>query len=426
MLELDDRALIDSAAGFFERLRMLSFDGTGITRDAFGPRESAAHELVAQYALTAGLGVERDRVGNLNITLRGRDETGTFVATGSHLDSVPCGGNYDGAAGVAAGLFALSTLARNRIVPPKTIKLFALRGEESAWFGTSWIGSRALFGLLTHADLAQPRVDTGRPLCSYLADVGADLAAIRRRDRLLDASQVAAFIEVHIEQGPVLEARRVPLGIVTEIYGTLRHRRIVCQGEAAHAGATPRELRRDAMVGIADLIMRIDRRWAECVERGQQLVVTHGIVGTNPREHAISRVAGEATTSLDIRSDSEAAVDAFHWTVTNEADEVARTRGVRFIFDPPIVNRTAKMDAGWIRRLAGLCEGEGIACARLPSGAGHDSAVFAAAGVPTAMLFVRNRYGSHNAREDMNLEDFAAATRVLTRALASGDWFPGR
>jgi beta-ureidopropionase / N-carbamoyl-L-amino-acid hydrolase len=116
---------------------------------------------------------------------------------------------------------------------------------------------------------------------------------------------------------------------------------------------------------------------------------------------------------------------AFQRTVAHEADELAHVRGVRFIFDPPIVNRAARMDQRWIERLAGLCETAGIACARLPSGAGHDSAVFAEVGIPTAMLFVRNRHGSHNPREDMALEDFAAATRVLTRALTS-DGFPGR
>src|SRR5205823_10883545 len=112
----------------------------------------------------------------------------------------------------------------------------------------SWIGSHALFGHLGEHDLARPRVDTGRPLRAYLEDVGADVEAIERGDALLRPSDVAAFIETHIEQGPVLEAKGLPLGVVTGIYGNLRHMSVVCRGQAAHAGATPRFLRHDALV----------------------------------------------------------------------------------------------------------------------------------------------------------------------------------
>jgi N-carbamoyl-L-amino-acid hydrolase len=308
-------------------------------------------------------------------------------------------------------------LARQHIVPPRTVKLFVLRGEESAWFGRSWIGSRALFGLLTPEDLAQRRMDTGRRLREYLADTGADVAAIEAQQPLLTPANVAAFLEVHIEQGPVLDALDVPLGVVTGIHGNLRHRRIVCRGEAAHAGATPRDLRHDAVVALADFIMRIDRHWADCLARGQQLVVTHGIVGTNEREHAISRVPGEATTSLEIRADDKAALAGFHGVVLNEANNVSSERGVDFAFDVPIVNGPARMDAGWTRRLEQLCETSGIAHKLLASGAGHDAAIFAHVGIPTAMLFIRNRYGSHNPREHVSLEDFVLAARVLMRAL---------
>ena len=405
------------ATELFAELRQSSFDGVGVTRESFGQAETAAQELVAHAAAREGLLVEYDRVRNLVVTLPGEDAGKPFMATGSHLDSVPRGGNYDGAAGVVAGLLALIGLRRLGIQPPRTVKLFALRGEESAWFGKSWIGSHALFGLLTEADLARPRFDNGRPLRAYLTDIGADISAIAQGERLLDPRSVEAFLEVHIEQGPVLVARNLPLGVVTGIYGNLRHMAVTCRGTAAHAGATPRELRRDAVVAVADYIMRLDRQWARWLEGGKRVVVTHGILGTDPGEHAISRVPGAVRVSVEIRADDYETLTGFHDLARNEAQTLARERGVTFTFDEPIVNRPAPMHQGWADQLERLCGKVGVGCMRLPSGAGHDAAVFAYVGIPTAMLFIRNPHGSHNPDEDMEMDDFLAATCVLTEAL---------
>ncbi len=414
-------ALRAIATELFAELRRSSFDGIGVTREPFGPAETAAQELVAHVAAREGLAVERDRVRNLVVTLPGEDAGKPFMATGSHLDSVPRGGNYDGAAGVVAGLLALIGLRRLGLRPPRTVTLLALRGEESAWFGKSWIGSHALFGLLTEADLARPRFDNDRPLGAYLTDVGADVRAIARGERLLDPRAVRAFLEVHIEQGPVLEARNLPLGVVTGIYGNLRHMAVSCRGAAAHAGATPRELRRDAVVAVADYVMRLDRQWARWLDSGKRLVITHGILGTDPGEHAVSRVPGAVRFSVEIRADNLETLTGFHELAQNEAQTLARERGVTFVFDEPIVHRPAPMDAGWMDQLERLCRKTGVGCMRLPSGAGHDAAVFAQVGIPTAMLFIRNPHGSHNPDEDMGMDDFLAATRVLTEALL----FPG-
>lgn len=410
-------ALRPLAERLFAQLRDLSYDGVGITRESFSATETAAQDLIAAVALEHGLTVERDRVRNLVVSLPGRDCAAPFIATGSHLDSVPRGGNYDGAAGVVAGLLVLIGLRRSNLIPPRTVKLIALRGEESCWFGKSWIGAHALFGLLGPRDLARGRVDNGRALRAYLEDVGADVDAIECREALLRPEQVRAFIEIHIEQGPVLEAAGLPLGIVTGIYGNLRHMEIVCRGTAAHAGATPRHLRNDAVVAIADLVMRLDRHWQAWIDAGKHLVVTHGMLGTDPEEHAISRVPGEARISLEIRADDDATLHAFHAQACEEAHAVARERGVRFHFDEAIVNSAAPMDARWITHLEALSARAGIAHQRMPSGAGHDAAVFAQVGVPTAMLFIRNANGSHNPNEAMTLDDLLLATQVLADAL---------
>ena len=412
-----DAELRAHAANLFAELKQLSFDGVGITREAFGAGEDAAHALIARTAVNHGLTVETDRARNLVVTLPGRARDKRFMATGSHLDSVPRGGNYDGAAGVIAGLLAMICLKQLGVEPPRTVKLFALRGEESAWFGKSWIGSHALFGLLTAADLARPRYDNDRPLKEYLGDIKADVAAIARGEQLLDPATVAGFIEVHIEQGPILKAQGLPVGVVTGIYGNVRHMSVVCNGTAAHAGATPRYLRHDAVVAVADFIMRIDRHWQQWLGQGKQLVITHGIVGTNPQEHSIARIPGAARLSVEIRADDDATLQGFHALVQAEAGVVARERGVEFTFDQAIVNRPAPMHPQWITQLEKLCAASGVPQMRLASGAGHDAAVFAQAGVPTAMIFIRNAHGSHNPAEDMTLDDFLAATRVLTRAL---------
>ena len=405
------------AADMFSELKRISFDGVGITRESFGPLEDAAQAVIARVAAENGLEVGHDRARNLIVTLPGQAPHAPFIATGSHLDSVPRGGNYDGAAGVIAGLLALIHLKRKNVTPARTIKLIALRGEESAWFGKSWIGSHALFGLLTESDLARPRYDNQRPLRAYLEDVGADVPAIARGERLLDPRAVAAFIEVHIEQGPVLEASGLPVGIVTGIYGNLRHMNITCRGEAAHAGATPRMLRRDAVVAVAALIVRMDGHWQRWLAAGRQLAITHGIVGTDPAEHAISRVPGAARFSVEIRADDQATLDGFYQLLQVEAASVARARTVEFAFDDAIINRPAPMHPAWIARLGQLCANEGVPRMLLPSGAGHDAAVFAHVGVPTAMLFVRNARGSHNPAEHMEMDDFLKATRVLARAI---------
>lgn len=412
-------ALRPLAERLFAQLRELSHDGVGITRESFGARETAAQDLIAAAALEHGLAVERDRARNLVVSLPGQDPAAPFIATGSHLDSVPRGGNYDGAAGVVAGLLALIGLRRSDLAPPRSVTLLALRGEESCWFGRSWIGAHALFGLLGPRDLDRGRVDNGRTLRACLEDVGADVAAIERGEALLSPAQVGAFIEVHIEQGPVLDAGGLPLGIVTGIYGNLRHLGIVCHGTAAHAGATPRHLRNDAVVAVADLVMRLDRRWQEWLDAGKHLVVTHGMLGTDPREHAISRVPGEARISLEIRADQDATLHAFHALAREEARAVARERGVRFDFDEAIVNPAAPMDARWMAHLDALSARAGIPHLRMPSGAGHDAAVFAQVGVPTAMLFIRNANGSHNPHEAMTMDDFLSAARVLSDALVT-------
>jgi N-carbamoyl-L-amino-acid hydrolase len=378
------------AMTLFEELRTTSYDGTGISRMTYGASETQAMTLVADRAAAEGLIVDYDAAANLVMTLPGKRPDLPFVVCGSHLDSVPVGGNYDGAAGVVAGLMATVHLKRMGLTPLRTIKVYAFRGEESAWFGQSYLGSRALLGQFDVADFALPHRDSGAPLETYMVQAGADVTRLRRD---------------------------VPVGIVTSIRGNHRHRHAVCHGEAAHSGTTPRWLRRDAVFAVSEFIMRLDRHWQALLEQGQDVVVTIGVLGTHSSAHAMSRVPDEVSFTLEYRSQSPEVLKEFEQLVRDEATMITRMRGVTFDLGPAIFTPPAVMDARLIDPLVKICQDAGISHECLPSGAGHDAAVFANVGVPTAMIFVRNAHGSHNPNEAMDYADFFLAVEVLLQGI---------
>lgn len=407
--DADDRAL---AGQLFDELREASFDGVGITRESYTDRESKALDIVEAKAREYGLETARDAGANLVVTLPGSEPNLPFLACGSHLDSVPQGGNFDGAAGVVAGLAVLARLKRDRITPRRTIKLFGLRGEESSHFGKAYMGSLALFGKLTPEDLGVKDRD-GRSLGDCMRSVGADVARIEKGEPLLDARRVAAWVELHIEQGPVLVARELPVGIVTGIRGNVRHRTVECIGEAGHSGAVPRWLRHDAVFAVAELMTHLDRHWRTLLERGRDVVVTSGVFGTDPTEHAIARIPGKVSFSFEVRSQSKETLEGFYDLFRSECNLIAEERGVEFSFDRRLESAPATMDSDWVRRLRKSAQALGLPDEEIPSGAGHDAAVFANAGIPSAMVFVRNENGSHNPKEAMNLDDFVAGIAVM-------------
>ncbi len=405
------------AIELFEELRRQSGEGVGINRPTYGAGETRAMETIAETARGEGLTVEIDAAANVVITLPGEDDVAPAVACGSHVDSVPQGGNYDGAAGVVAGLLALVRAKRSNVRPPRPLKLFVLRGEESAWFGRAYIGSSALFGGLAASDLELRRRGARETLAEAMAACGADLIPIRAGNALLDPSSLACFFELHIEQGPVMVARKVPVGLVTGIRGNIRHPNAVCRGNAGHAGAVPRWLRNDAVFALSELVMRLDQHWMILLEQGEDLVVTLGIVGTDPAEHAMSRIPGEVDFSLEYRSQSAETMDGFAGILEEEMDIVGRNRRVAFELGPAIPTPPARTDEVLLEHLAALCQETAIPFEKLPSGAGHDAAVFANAGIPTAMVFIRNEHGSHNPDEAMAYDDFFSGAQLLYDAL---------
>ncbi|MBS0394141.1 MAG: Zn-dependent hydrolase [Proteobacteria bacterium] len=413
-----DQADLDLAASLFEALAAASRRGRGIERDSYGDGEQRAHDIVRREAAALGLATDVDAIGNLTVTLPGSDRRAPRVVMGSHLDSVPQGGNYDGAAGVVAGLCVVAALRREGVVPRSDVAVMAIRAEESAWFDVPYLGSAGAFGLLDPACLAVPRSDNGVSLEATLRARGFDPSPIRERRRLLDPAGIRAYLELHIEQGPTLAARGLPAAAVTGIRGCKRFRNARCRGEYGHSGAVDRAHRRDAVAATVALLHHMEQAWLQHEAQGSDLVITAGELYTDAALHGPSKIAGETRFVLDLRSLSEDLMQAVAEEARHAALRLGAAYRVEFDLGGTSDSPAAIMDPGLRGRLRDLLE----VPFEMASGAGHDAAVFARLGIPTAMVFVRNDHGSHNPDEAMSLEDFAVGTRCLLDLVRD---FPG-
>ena len=407
------------ATELFESVRKLSAARLGVTRPSYSDVETAALKIIEDAGTKQGLAARYDAAANLVLELPGAPAGKAPYWMGSHLDSVPEGGNYDGLAGVVAGLLCLAKAQRRGATLQRPLAVVGLRGEESAWFGKPYLGSCALFGKLDQRDLERKHRDTGRPLAQYMEKAGADVRRIGAGEPLIEAQAIGGWLELHIEQGPIMVARDAPVGVVTGIRGNLRHLTAHCRGAAGHSGAVPRWLRKDAVFALAELLMRLDENWQALNSRGVDLVVTSGIVGTDPREHSISRIPGEVQFSLEIRSQSLETLEAFYQLVLVEAAGIEKSRGVKFDFGERVLSEPGLIDREWAQRLRRICGALRYPYIDIPSGAGHDAATFANAGVPSGMIFIRNDHGSHNPDEKMDLGDFMMGTEVLYHAVTA-------
>jgi N-carbamoyl-L-amino-acid hydrolase len=350
--------------------------------------------------------VEIDEAGNQWATLPG--ESHRAVLIGGHIDSVPNGGWLDGCLNVIAGLEVLRRIAQEG-APPVTVRLVDWADEEGARFGRSLFGSSACAGSMTDQDhLRSLRDRDGIPLPDALAQHGVDLDRALACRRQLETA--AAYLELHIEQGPVLESLGLPLGTVLGTFGVERHR-VVFVGQAAHAGSTPMAERKDALAGAARLELEI----REIARRtGDGAVCTMGGVVTKPG--IVTSVVEEAACLLDQRhldagklaamlAEAKAASDRF---AGEERIEVSWERiwGIEpILFDETLIGLCAEA----IEEVAGASH-------RLPSGPLHDAAEVARAGVPTVMLFVQSLRGlSHTKLEDTREEHLELSVRALDR-----------
>jgi beta-ureidopropionase / N-carbamoyl-L-amino-acid hydrolase len=408
----------DATEALFAQLREGGLDEPGITRDPYGPGEQRAHATIATFAENIGLRITRDAAANLYMTLPGRDRTAPSVILGSHLDSVPHGGNFDGAAGVVADLAAVSALQHLGITPSCDITVMAIRAEESIWFQVSYIGSRAALGTLPDDALNATRIDSGRTLADHMAECGANPDMLGRGERYLDPARVRAYLELHIEQAPSLVEAGLPIAICTAVPGNFRYPAARIEGSHDHVGL-PKRFRHDAAMAGVDFAMALDRLWNDHEARGIPMACTIGRFHTDPAHHGLTIVPGLFHFSLDVRADDEAVLAELERTIDRIIPEIEQRRGVHFYPGPKARAAVGNMDPTIRARLKQAAESLNIPHMDLGSPASHDAAAFAANGVRTGMIFVRNTNGSHNPHEAMAIDDFLAGASVMTWWLAN-------
>jgi hydantoinase/carbamoylase family amidase len=385
-------------------------DDGGVTRLAYSDEETAAIEYV-RGELDDAVDVRTDHIGNVFAT-REPDADRTLLL-GSHLDSVFDGGRLDGALGVIVALEAIETAYKigTPAVPP-TLAVF--RAEESSRFGQWAVGSRGALGQLTVEDLSA--VDqSGVPLWQAMQSQG--LTPTNFSEPTIDLDRTVGFLEVHIEQGRVLDDADEHLGIVDSIRGPVRHR-ITVEGDYDHSGATPMGLRRDAIAGAAEMVTAVERIASEAAAEGDVV----GTVGEfAPARGAINKVCGEVTFSMDVRSNDRPFRDDVEASILDEIRSIAERRGLKA--DATLVDRSdpVELDADTTAFLADVAASLGFDHRRLPSGGGHDAMNLQHAGVPTGMLFVPSVDGiSHSPDEETPEEAIREAAATFTRAILEG------
>lgn len=386
-----------------KELRALTGDENGAQRVAWTDTWARAREWYRAKLAELPVTVETDEAGNIWATLKGADERTLLI--GGHLDSVPNGGWLDGCLNVLAGLEVLRRLAAAG-TPPVTVRLVDWADEEGARFGRSLFGSSSFSGFMDPEELAELRDKTGTPLPDALAAHGVDLRRAKLAGR--QGAGAAAYLELHIEQGPVLESMGLPLGVVIGTFGVERHA-ITFTGQAAHAGSTPMDKRRDAFAAAAKLGLEI-----RAIARRHGGVCTVGSCVTRPG--IVTAVVGECTITLDQRHMDAAALaamlqDAREAAARFAAEEQCEVAWERIwnIHPIPFHPELIAMGETAIREVSGSAH-------RLPSGPLHDAAEVARSGIPTVMLFVQSLRGiSHNKIEDTLEEHIALSVLALDR-----------
>lgn len=402
-------ARADRIATDIDALAALTDPDRPWTRRAFTPRFLAGRAFVARAMENAGLTVRIDAAGNMIGRRPGRVSGKGVLAVGSHSDTVPDGGRFDGIAGVVAGLEIVRVLKERGIDLDHDLEVIDCLAEEVSIFGVSCIGSRAIAGVLPEDWLI--RASDGLTLENAIKGVGGDPA------RLIEAkrSDITAFLELHIEQGPVLEADHLDVGIVTAIAGITRVE-IVVTGRADHAGTTPMTARADALVAAADLVTAVERLALERSRGDAHFAATVGEFAILPG--AANVVPSSARLLIDARAERRDDMDAFLVDLARVATEIVGRRAVA-IAEPRLVsdNLPTPSDPALVALLEAAADVAGATHRRMASGAGHDMAFFARI-APAAMLFVPCRAGrSHSPDEWAEPAAIALGTDVLIETI---------
>ncbi len=370
------------------------------------PGHRAAIELVSGWMHDAGMATHVDAAGNLVGRYEGDITEARTILMGSHLDTVRDGGRYDGMLGILTAIAVVDVLNKAGERLPYALEVIAFGDEEGVRFNATLIGSRALAGTLDMTVLGKTDA-TGMSLAEALADFGLDTTQLPRVAR--SSNDTAAYIEVHIEQGPVLEQEALPVGVVTAIFGATR-RSYHLTGKAGHAGTVPMDLRHDALAGAAEAILAI-----EASARSHGVVATVGRLDCRPG--AVNVIPGAVAFTLDLRSACNASKQRALEDINAQLTAIAERRGLQLTGETLHDGAACPMDNRLSAVLAQAIERAGLPVRHLPSGAGHDAMAMVDL-CPSAMLFVRCEGGiSHNPAENITADDAGVAARVLLDAV---------
>jgi N-carbamoyl-L-amino-acid hydrolase len=403
---MDIRIDIERLRRDLEELGRIGRDGRGgVSRPSFSPADFEARAWLRKKIEEAGLCYRQDGAGNQF----GRLEcAGKTVMAGSHIDTVPNGGMFDGAVGVLAALEAARRLAEEKVALTRAVEVAAFTDEEGNLVG-DFLGSRAFMGLLDENEVRNGRTSFGLPFQDVLKKTGFTVESILAAHK--DRPDLEAYLELHIEQGPVLEDEAVPIGIVERISGK-HYRQCAFIGESGHAGTTPLELRHDAFLGLADLALRATQLVAT---KHYGSVLTIGKAVLHPGSFSV--IPGRADFTLEFRSVSAESMAAIEREVFALAEDIAATRGLSFI--SRIVDKTTPVTVA--PRLTSLIEEEcralGYPSMKITSGAGHDAQILAGA-CASGMIFIPSPDGiSHAPGESVSWDDLEKGANVLLRTI---------
>ncbi len=381
------------------------------TRRAFDGQFAQGRAWLAEEFKAAGLAVEVDVGGNLIGRTPGTGRGLGALVAGSHSDTVPSGGRFDGILGLLAALEAAQSIREQKVSLVHPLEVVDFLAEEPSDFGISCVGSRSWAGVLTAADLARSLPSKGT-LASAIDSVGGRAEQLGKAIR--SQGSVAAYVELHIEQGLVLAERKAEVGVVTAIVGIRRHE-VTVEGRADHAGTTPISLRKDALVGAAGFIRAVDELARLRPSESAYLVATVGKLSLEP--NAINAVPGSVCMILETRSTDETALLQFEQELWRQTESELNDRGLRLtrsLLSQTLPTACSPLIQSTIEQ---ACLAAGFSSIRLPSGAGHDG-VFVARIAPMGMIFVPCREGrSHAPEEWAEPSDCTNGARVLAETL---------
>jgi N-carbamoyl-L-amino-acid hydrolase len=382
----------------------------GVTRVVYSAVDQQARAYLRTRCLVAGLTVHEDGLGNMFARWAGSVPDAPAVASGSHIDAIPNAGRYDGVVGVVGALAAIEALQQAGFQPVRSIELLLFTAEEPTRFGIGCLGSRALSGALTPGQLRELRDSEGRTLEELRSAAGftAPLEAVR-----LDQGRYAAFVELHIEQGPSLEIEGVPIGVVRAIAAPAALR-VRLQGVGGHAGATLMPGRRDALLAGAEIALAVEH--AALATGSPDTVATTGLFQIAPG--VVNAIPSVATLEIDVRDVAPEPRDAALAAIHQAIEAVCARRNVAYTVELLNADPPATCDPGVIEAIVATCADSGMHYQMMVSRAYHDS-LFMATICPTAMIFIPCRDGiSHRPDEYSAPEQIAAGVAILAGTLA--------